>query len=191
MPLPLAQTFFHREGLASVVTIKLRHTSEGPAFKHWIEQECPDLVGLEDQEFNQSYSQFRILNFTSWAVGLCAFLLGGMGVANTMLLSVFTRIREIAVLRVCGFSKQQVAELVLGEAALIAGAGTVVGFLLGFFVLAVLNAVPQLQGYVQAVIRPDIIAAIVVIAFVTAMGGALYPAYFASSIQPAEALRFE
>jgi len=54
-----------------------------------------------------------------------------------------------------------------------------------------MNAAPQFQGYVQASIRPEIVLIVVVIAFATALGGSLYPAYFASTIQPADALRFE
>ena len=191
MPIKLAQEYFHREGLASVCTVKLKKPREGSLFKKKVERQFDGLVALENREFNQSYSQFRILNFTSWAVGICAFLLGGMGVANTMLMSVFTRIREIAILRVCGFSKTQVAALVFGEAAIVAGIGVASGFAVGIVGLQAMNAAPQFQGYVQAVIRPDILAAIVAIAFATAFGGALYPAWYASKIQPADALRFE
>ena len=191
MPMKLAQEYFHREGLASVGTVKLKNPKEGALFKAEVERRFDGLVALENQEFNQSYSQFRILNFTSWAVGICSFLLGGMGVANTMLMSVFTRIREIAILRVCGFSKTQVAALVFGEAAVVAGIGVGCGFAVGMLGLQAMNAAPQFQGYVQAVIRPDILLAITGIAFATAFGGALYPAWYASKIQPAEALRFE
>jgi putative ABC transport system permease protein len=148
-------------------------------------------VALEDKEFNRSYSQFRILEVTAWAIGVCSFLLGGMGVANTMLMSVFSRVREIAILRVCGFSKIQIAALVFGEAAVLAALGVIVGFAIGIAALKGMNAAPQLQGYVEAVIRPDILAAIAGVALLTAAGGALYPAWFASKIQPAEALRFE
>lgn len=191
MPLADAQSFFHRDGLASVATVKLRQADQGKALKAAVNTGLPGLVALENREFNQSYSQFRILNFTSWAVGICSFFLGGMSVANTMLMSVFTRVREIAILRVCGFSKRQVACLIFGEAAVIAGIGTVAGFSLGAACLKIMNAMPQFQGYVQAMIRPDIVAAIVLVSFCTAIGGAFYPAYFASSIQPSEALRFE
>ena len=191
MPLSLAQGYFHRDGLASVATVKLRRAADSAAFRLAVDARFEGLVALENREFNRSYAQFRILNFTSWAVGLCAFLLGGMGVANTMLMSVFGRIREIAVLRVCGFSRGQVARLVLGEAAAVAALGTAAGFALGALGLAAMNRAPQFQGYVQAVIRPDILLAIVVVAFATAVAGALYPAYFAAKIQPADALRFE
>ena len=191
LPLVAAQEFFHRPGVCSVLAVKLRDRATGEEFKRAVEAAHPGLIALENREFNQSYQSFRILKMTAWAVGLCAFLLGGLGVANTMLLSVFSRIREIAVLRVCGFSERQVATLILGEAVAVALGGLVAGFALGAAVLAALPLVPQFQGYVQADVRPLVVAGIVVTALVTAVAGAIYPAWFASRVQPAEALRYE
>ena len=76
-------------------------------------------MALENQEFSRSYSQFKILKVTAWAVGGCGLLLGGMGVANTMIMSVFTRIREIAILRVNGFSHPQIGGIIFGESAMV------------------------------------------------------------------------
>lgn len=191
MPLATAQEFFHRAGVASVVAVKLRDRDLGPAFKAAVEAAQPGLIALENREFSQNYNSFRILHFTAWAVGLCAFCLGGLGVANTMLLSVFSRIREIAILRVCGFSQRQVAGLILGEAAAIAAAGLVLGFALGLGLLAGLEHTPQFHGYVQATIQPGVVAGIIATALVTAGAGSVYPARFAARIQPAEALRYE
>lgn len=191
LPLVEAQAYFHKPGVASVVAVKLRDRAKGAAFKRAIEADHPGLVALEDREFSQSYNSFRILRATAWAVGVCAFLLGGLGVANTMLMSVFGRIRELAVLRVCGFSERQVAALIFGEAIAIAGAGLVLGGALGAAVLAILPHVPQLQGYIQAQVHPGVALGIVAMALVTAVLGAIYPARFASRIQPVEALRYE
>lgn len=191
LPLAAAQEFFHRGDAASVVTVQLRDEKSGAEFKGALETEQRGVIALENREFNSNYNSFKILNFTAWAVGICAFFLGGLGVANTMLLSVFTRIREIAVLRVCGFSRPQVAGLIFGEATVIAAIGTVAGILIGAVLLAVMQRVPLFQGYVQASLPPLVLAGIVVTAFITAAGGAIYPARFAARIEPAEALRYE
>lgn len=191
LPLATAQEFFHRGTASSVVAIKLRDESRGAAFKLGVETGLSGLTALENREFSSGYSSFKILNLTAWAVGLCAFALGGLGVANTMLLSVFSRIREIAVLRVCGFSSPQVAGLIFAEAAVVAGLGIVTGLGLGFVLLAIVERLPQFNGYVQASVQPLVLLGIVVTAFATAVLGAIYPARFASRIQPAEALRYE
>ncbi len=191
LPLKDAQDFFHKKNACSIIAVKLRDQQAGTQFKNAIEKKFPKLIALENREFNQSYTQFKILHFTAWAVGICAFLLGGLGVANTMLLSVFSRIREIAILRVCGFSGGQVAILIFGEAVAIAFAGLVLGFSLGVSVLAILQNVPQFHGYIQASVQPLIVAGIIFTAIITAVAGAIYPARFASRIQPAEALRYE
>jgi putative ABC transport system permease protein len=191
LPLKDAQVFFARAGISSIVAIKLRDETQGAAFKAAVAAAHPKLLALENREFNQSYTQFKILHLTAWAVGLCAFLLGGLGVANTMLLSVFSRIREIAVLRVCGFSERQVAALIFGEAVAIAALGLALGLGLGYTALFGLEHLAAFQGYVQAIVKPGMLAGIVVTALCTAVAGAIYPARFAARIQPAEALRYE
>ncbi|MBC2607125.1 ABC transporter permease [Pelagicoccus albus] len=191
MPLLLAQDFFHREEYCSIVAVKLRDVAEGPAFERLIAEEYGDLIALENEEFSQSYSQFKIMSATAWAVGVCAFLLGGMGVANTMLMSVFSRIREIAILRVAGFSKGQVAGMIIGESLLLAIVGCLFGFLLGYGALFVMTHIPQLNGYVQPVVELPVAMGITIVAFVTSVAGSLYPAFHAAKIQPAEALRYE
>lgn len=191
MPLPLAQEFFHREGYSSIVAVKLKDKSKGAAFEVAVNQQFGDLIALENEEFSKNYSQFKILSATAWAVGICAFLLGGMGVANTMLMSVFSRIREIAVLRVTGFSRKQVGLMIIGESMLLAVSGSIAGFILGYFALVGMQNVPQLNGYIQPTIELPVVIGVVVVAFATSVAGSLYPAWHATKIQPAEALRYE
>ena len=190
-PLVLAQDYFHREGLASIVSVNLKSMDDGDAFQERVSKAFPDLEVLASTEFNSSYSQFKILTATAWAVGLCSFLLGGMSVANTMTLSVFTRIREIAILRVCGFSRSQAAGLILGEGLVLAFFGVMLGLAAGMGLLEVLHNVPQLQGYIQADVSWWMVLGISLTALVTSLAGSVYPAWFASRIQPAEALRYE
>jgi putative ABC transport system permease protein len=151
----------------------------------------PNLIALEDAEFSRTYSQFKILKATAWAVGGCGLALGGLGVANTMIMSVFTRIREIAILRVNGFSNMQIAATILGESAVIAIAGAAAGLAIGTAALYGLKAVPALHGYVDVSLQPLLMLIVVVLALITGVLGALYPAGYAVRVRAVEALRFE
>jgi putative ABC transport system permease protein len=190
MPLPAAQRFFHKEG-SSVITIQLRNREDAHRFKSEVRRSFPTLIALEDAEFSRSYSQFRILKATAWAVGGCGLALGGLGIANTMIMSVFTRIREIAILRVNGFSNTQIAATIVGESALVAVAGALLGLVFGAVALLGLKFVPALHGYIDATIHAGILLIVVLLALLTGIAGAIYPAVYAMRIRAVEALRFE
>ena len=191
MPLSSAQSFFHKEGTSSVITIKLRNKDDAASFKSMVKAKFANLIGLEDAEFTRSYSQFRILKATAWAVGGCGLMLGGLSVANTMIMSVFTRIREIAILRVNGFSHLQIAAMIFGESAVVSLLGAVLGLVTGTCFLFALKLVPALHGYVDVTIQPAVLLIVILLALLTGIAGALYPAIYAMRIRAVEALRFE
>ncbi len=151
----------------------------------------PNLAALEDSEFSRTYSQFRILKATAWAVGGCGLLLGGLGVANTMIMSVFTRIREIAILRVNGFSHSQIGGVIFGESALVSLSGALSGLVIGSCALYGLKLIPALDGYVDPSIHPLLMLVVLTLALLTGIAGAFYPAIYAMRVRPVEALRFE
>ena len=191
MPLASAQSFFHKEGTSSVITVKLRNKDAFATFKNMIAAKYPDLIALEDTEFTRSYSQFRILKATAWAVGGCGLLLGGLGVANTMIMSVFTRIREIAILRVNGFSHMQIGGVIFGESAFVSVFGAVAGLLFGTCFLYALKLIPALDGYVDTNLHPLLVLIVLLLALLTGVAGSLYPAVYAMRVRAVEALRFE
>ncbi len=191
MPLKECQRAFHKQGVSSVVTVALADGHEAGEVKSWIEANHGRLTALENEEFSKSYSQFKIMKTTAWVVGGCAFLLGGLSVTNTMILSVFSRIRELAVLRVCGFSRGQVARMILGESLALSVIGVLAGWLLSVGGLRLLKALPALQGYIEPQVGMVEVLGAVGLALLTGIGGALYPAVHAARLKPAEALRFE
>ena len=192
MPLPSAQSFFHKNGTSSVLLVKLKNRNDQAAFKAQVKQQYPTLIALEDEEFNRSYSQFKILKATAWAVGACGVLLGGLGIANTMIMSVFTRIREIAILRVNGFSNSPDCLAHLRRVGRgLAARGRCLGLVIGACAIIALKLIPALHGYVDADVQPAVVIAVVLLACFTGAAGALYPAFYAMRVRAVEALRFE
>ena len=191
MPLLACQKAFHKEGVCSVVTVALAAGHESAEVKAWMTTHHEKLTALENEEFSRSYSQFKIMKTTAWVVGGCAFLLGGLSVTNTMILSVFGRIKEIAIARVCGFSRTQVALMIFGESLLVSAIGTVAGWGLSAGGLRLLKEIPELQGYIEPNIGWQEVAGAMALAALTALVGAMYPAWYAARLKPAQALRFE
>lgn len=191
MPLAACQMAFHKDGVCSVVTVALSKDHKSSHVKEWVAANHPRLTALENEEFSRGYSQFKIMKTTAWVVGGCAFLLGGLSVTNTMILSVFSRIKELAIARVCGFSRGQIARMIFGESLLVSAIGTLAGWGLSSAGLWLLAKVPMLQGYVEPRIGWQEVAGAMSLAAFTAMAGALYPAWYATHLKPAEALRFE
>jgi putative ABC transport system permease protein len=108
-----------------------------------------------------------------------------------MIMSVFTRIREIAILRVNGFSHLQIAAMIFGESAVVSLLGAVLGLLAGTCLLFILKQVPALHGYVDVSVQPFVMLIVILLALSTGIAGALYPAAYAMRIRAVEALRFE
>jgi putative ABC transport system permease protein len=124
--------------------------------------------------------------FTGLLLGLgaVALLVGGVGVANTMVISVLERRAEIGLRRSLGATRGQVRVQFLAESLLLSALGGVGGVLLGILVTA---------GYALSQSWPTVVPAWVLAGGVgaTLVIGAfagLYPAVRASRLSPTEAL---
>ncbi len=125
---------------------------------------------------------------TLYLAGIAAIslLVGAIGVANTMFMSVLERTKEIGVLKALGMKDSEITAMFLVEAAAIGLAGGALGIALALGVSAILSlfSVPTLM-------TPDLLGgALVFSAFIGVISGAI-PARNAAKLQPVEALRYE
>lgn len=124
--------------------------------------------------------------FTGLLVGLgaVALLVGGVGVANTMVIAVLERRGEIGLRRALGATQGQIRTQFLVESLLLSTLGGVAGLLLGAGVTVGYAAVRDWP----AVVPVTALGAALLATLVVGSLAGLYPAVRASRLQPTEAL---
>jgi putative ABC transport system permease protein len=125
--------------------------------------------------------------FTSLLLGLgaVALLVGGVGIANVMVISVLERRSEIGLRRALGATKGHVGLQFLAESLLLALAGGLTGVVLGAAVTTVYAAG---RGWSVVVPATAMAGGILAALAIGAVAG-LYPALRAARLAPTDALR--
>ncbi|MDF3293224.1 ABC transporter permease [Streptomyces silvisoli] len=131
------------------------------------------------------YETVSGLNSLVIALASVALLVGGVGIANTMVVGVMERRGEIGLRRSLGARTGQIATQFLIEAAVLGAVGGIIGAMLGalgVFGYATWESWPEVIPMTILVIGPAVAMAVGVMA-------GLYPALRASRLAPTEALR--
>jgi putative ABC transport system permease protein len=118
-------------------------------------------------------------------LGAVALLVGGVGIANVMVISVLERRSEIGLRRALGASRRHVAEQFLTEALLLSVLGGVAGTVIGSAATVVYATSQHQSVQIPAVALYGGVAAALLIG---AIAG-LYPSVRAARLSPTEALR--
>ena len=96
-----------------------------------------------------------IVNAIFAGIGSISFIVAAIGIANTMIMSIYERTKEIGVMKVIGASIQDIQKLFLTEAALIGFIGGVIGVITSLLLSGAFNIIgnrfAQSQGAEEAI----------------------------------------
>jgi putative ABC transport system permease protein len=118
-------------------------------------------------------------------LGAVALLVGGVGIANVMVISVLERRPEIGLRRALGARAVHIGVQFLGESILLSALGGTAGIVLGALATA---GYAQTQGWIVVVPTLAIAGGVALALALGALAG-LYPAARAARLSPAAALR--
>lgn len=157
-----------------------------------LERDYPGLAAVtEPGQAVKVDTSSRLIISTGWIFSLLALIVGGIGVTNTMAMSVLERVREIGILRAVGWRTSRIAAMIVSEALAIGVLALAVGLALGYAGAELFTS----GGSLSTLVEPDFTAGVFAwgLAFSLGVGliGAIYPAWRAVRLQPIEALRRE
>lgn len=122
-------------------------------------------------------------------IGAVAALVGGLGIMNTMIMSVLERRREIGVMKAIGATRRKILIHFMTEAFLLSAIGGLIG--IGFGIISS-QALGAILGFFRgAVITFDLVFASFAFSIMLGLVGGFYPSWKAATIDPVEALRYE
>jgi putative ABC transport system permease protein len=192
LPLPVVQRLSQRPGEITTVAVTVRPGLSTRVVAKRVERRFPGTVAVyEPGQAIRVDTSSRLIVDTGWIISLLALIVGGIGVTNTMAMSVVERVREIGILRAVGWRAWRIGALIVGEAVGIALLALGVGLGLGVLAADVFSDHTSTSGLV----RPDFTAGVFAWGLAFALGvaviGAAYPTWRALRLAPVEALRRE
>lgn len=133
-----------------------------------------------------------VLKYFLLAIASISLLVGGVGIMNSMLISVSQRVREVGLRKAVGAQKIHIIAQFLIEASFITIAGGIIGILFGVLVAYLASLLLVKLGYDWQFLVPLSSLGIgFSVSFIIGIVFGLYPAITASRISPMEALRYE
>lgn len=139
-------------------------------------------------------SQLAIIQAVLGGIGAVSLLVAAIGIANTMMMSIYERTKEIGVIKVLGCSLKNIKQMFLMEAAFIGFIGGVVGSLLSYILSAIINFLTAnsnamgIEGNISYIPFWLILAAMAFAVFV-GMAAGYFPALRAMRLSPLAAIR--
>ena len=150
-------------------------------------------------QIDQIRTVFLIIDSVLGLLGGISLLVASFGIANTMIMSILERTREIGIMKAIGAEDREIKLIFFVEAAVIGVFGGVVGVILAWGIDGLANRLayrfilkPQGASFVDFFYLPAYLAiGAILFALIVSILAALYPASRAARIDPVRALRHD
>jgi len=194
MPLGRLQLLTGRAGKVNYANLALDSALTPEAIRdlrRTIEARPEGFKAFDATEVGQANLAVQAGKAMSLATSVIAITIGAVGVANTVLMSVFERVHEIGILLAIGWRRRRIIRMIMLESVLLSLVGGLSGVACGMLALEVLQRLPWLRGRIEMAVTPGPLGAALLLALALGIVGGLYPAWRGAHMQPTAALRHE
>jgi len=186
-----AQVFMGRPRKVTMFAVRLKDPQQAADLVEQINQEYPEIHAALAGNFVSELPDMQNSSAMIGSISFLAILVGGVGVLNTMLMSVFERTREIGVLRALGWRRRRILGLIVREAIILGLLGGLAGIAVAYGFAWLLLQIPSYGEMFNPMWTLNIFLRAMFVALSLGVLGGLYPAFRATRLQPVEALRYE
>jgi len=149
-------------------------------------------VATQKEILERANQVFEVVQVVFGGLAAVSLIVGAIGIANTMLMNVTERVREIGVMKAVGAENFQVMKVFLADAALIGVTGGTIGVALGYGISEAINYAARSylgEGMLETTVSYELALFGLGFALLVGVIAGIYPAYRASNQDPVRALR--
>ena len=144
----------------------------------------------------QTKDQMKMIQLVLGGIGAVSLFVAAIGIANTMMMSIYERTKEIGIIKVLGCDMNDIRTMFLMEAGFIGFFGGLIGLILSGTISAIINMIAggaDGSGYYSGIsyIPPWLILAALAFAVLVGMLAGFFPALRAMRLSPLAAIRNE
>ncbi len=179
----------------SAVLVQLRDRESHAAVVQAVEEKGVHVTSFREQ-FRQLDRLFVVYDLALGVIGFIALVVATVGMANTMMMNVMERYREIGIMKAIGGDEADLQRLFLVESAMIGLAGSAAGLVFGWAVTRGINTVANIYlnrlgiGFLDLFhFPPLLVGGIVLLTLFVAVIAGFAPARRAARVEPLDALR--
>ncbi len=189
LPLRTAEQFYEVGGKYDFIVAKADSLEEIDSAVENIEERFGDRITVITSESarEQVGSVLGTIQSVLGGIAGISLLVAGIGIINTMTVTVMERTKEIGTMKALGARSSDILFLFLNEAAITGIVGGTIGALFGFGLGRIIGS------YVDIKVVPTLSLGVFTVGFamITSILSGIYPAWRASNLDPVEALRRE
>ena len=143
----------------------------------------------------QTQEQMKMIQLVLGGIGAVSLFVAAIGIANTMMMSIYERTKEIGIIKVLGCDLGNIRTMFLREAGFIGFFGGLIGLILSGIISIVINMIAgsAAGGYYEGISYIPIWLVVISLAFAVLVGmvAGFFPALRAMKLSPLAAIRNE
>lgn len=171
----------------SAIVVDPSDVSDSKRIADEIDEQYDSLEAITaDEALKRAEVAIDQVRLMTLGIGIVASLVASIGIINTMLIVVIERKGEFGIMKALGAETRVIMMIVLQEAALIGFAGSAIGLSIGYFGTEAIN---KASAFPIASVTPNLALISLAYGVLLSVLAALYPAYQAVKVDPAESMR--